>query len=369
MPPSWFAWTTLTLTQLTCMYGTLAGVSIKPTQPGRAAALTLTYLPTAPVRTTPHMQVVAIELDDCRTSTIGATLPPNLAQLTALTRLSLADSGLGGSLPPLWSDLANLVQLNLPNNALVTGEIPEDWSSLAALTLLDISEASVTGWVRAYCLVVAQSASQHSDSDFAAPKRCHGLPYMSHVADEMPRPFLPAAIQAYRRDDRTPHNGRNPALLASLRQAPLLPTAPVCPASAALTHRALPASWGYTLTNLEVLRATDLPQLAATLPPEWAGLTNLRELQLSGPLLYGTLPPDWSSVQVLTKLLIAGDSTGVSEPLLTGNFPEDWFNGTAGMFDLVVRTVTAFIAVEKQGRREFAIVVADLQFMCGCSSL
>ncbi len=107
--------------------------------------------------------------------------------------------------------------------------------------------------------------------------------------------------------------------------------------SAPITHRTLPADWGTTLTNLEVLRATDLPQLAASLPPEWAGLINLRELQLSGSQLYGTLPPDWSTVQVLTKLLIGGDPTGVSEPLLTGNFPEDWFNGTAGMFDLVVR--------------------------------
>lgn len=137
-------------------------------------------------------------------------------------------------------------------------------------------------------------------------------------------------------------------------------------------RRPYPPEWGTSLTNLQILWATDLnPSLTYTrrrrllshsqphsashpdlqshsrellqsgptagpgptstyLPPEWAGMTALQSLRLYSSDLYGELPPEWSALEQLTELFIRNGAD------LQGEIPSAWFDGTPGMTSLMV---------------------------------
>ena len=75
---------------------------------------------------------------------LGGTIPPELAQLTALVRLDLSSGYLEGPIPAELGDLAALELLDLSGNRL-TGPIPGAFGRLLALRHLDLSKNQLTG--------------------------------------------------------------------------------------------------------------------------------------------------------------------------------------------------------------------------------
>ena len=71
-------------------------------------------------------------------------IPPELANLTSLTLLSLWGNQLSGEVPAELGNLSNLTHLNLSGNHL-TGEIPPELANLTSLTLLSLSMNQLSG--------------------------------------------------------------------------------------------------------------------------------------------------------------------------------------------------------------------------------
>ena len=79
---------------------------------------------------------------------VSSTLPAAWSTLSALTLLDVAGGTtsnlLSGPLPPSWSALARLMQLTLTDNAL-TGSLPAAWSVLTAMTRMELGSNIITG--------------------------------------------------------------------------------------------------------------------------------------------------------------------------------------------------------------------------------
>ena len=75
---------------------------------------------------------------------LSGRIPPELADLTELTDLSLSVNDFSGEIPPELGSLADLTFLSLRENGL-TGEIPPELGNLTALTSLYLQENGLTG--------------------------------------------------------------------------------------------------------------------------------------------------------------------------------------------------------------------------------
>ncbi|MDE2780941.1 MAG: hypothetical protein OXI91_14875 [Chloroflexota bacterium] len=81
---------------------------------------------------------------------LSGAIPPDIGNLTALTRLTLSQNeGLTGPLPPELSNLANLEELHLDRNPNLTGELPWELSLLTGLQVMDLSNTALSGPVPA----------------------------------------------------------------------------------------------------------------------------------------------------------------------------------------------------------------------------
>ena len=86
-------------------------------------------------------RVVALEFSRGRNDPriLTGELPPELGNLTSLTRLALGRNQLAGHIPPELGNLVNLEAMILSKNQL-TGEIPSTLGNLQDLTALDLSD-------------------------------------------------------------------------------------------------------------------------------------------------------------------------------------------------------------------------------------
>ena len=75
---------------------------------------------------------------------LTGTIPPELGNLDALTRLDLYSNGLAGSIPAELGNLANLEALNLSGNDL-SGPIPAELGKLSNLEELHLSNNGLSG--------------------------------------------------------------------------------------------------------------------------------------------------------------------------------------------------------------------------------
>lgn len=78
---------------------------------------------------------------------IGGTLPANLGNSTALTRLSMFRNELEGSIPNSIVMLSNLRELNIHGSNFAESTIPNDIGALSKLETLDLAGTRVKGTV------------------------------------------------------------------------------------------------------------------------------------------------------------------------------------------------------------------------------
>ena len=77
---------------------------------------------------------------------LGGEIPPELGNLSSLTRLTLHSNSLGGEIPPELGNLSSLTSLSLGYNSL-TGEIPPELGNLSNLTYLSLGANSLAGLI------------------------------------------------------------------------------------------------------------------------------------------------------------------------------------------------------------------------------
>lgn len=88
-------------------------------------------------------RVVALDLSFNR---LSGPIPPELGNLTALTRLNLSYNRLTGPIPPELGNLSALKRLIIYQNRL-TGTIPAELGRLSNLTIFDLYENRLTGTI------------------------------------------------------------------------------------------------------------------------------------------------------------------------------------------------------------------------------
>ena len=86
-------------------------------------------------------RVMSLELDS---NNLVGSIPPQLAQLTRLGRLSVMNNGLGGPIPPELARLSGLHYLDLSRNDL-TGPVPPELSRLTDVTALNLGMNRLSG--------------------------------------------------------------------------------------------------------------------------------------------------------------------------------------------------------------------------------
>ena len=235
--------------------------------------------------------VISLNLED---NQLSGELPPELGNLTNLTKLGLDGNRLTGTIPPELGRLTNLTILWLDHNQL-SGTIPPELGLLSNLELLELARNRLTG---------------------AIPPELGNLTNLVWLGLAVNQ--LTGAIP--------PELGR----LSNLEKLhifmnPISGTIP--PELGNLTN--LTSLWlvGNRLTGTippELARLTNLEglslennQLSGTIPPELGSLTNLTKLGLHGNRLTGTLPPELGNLTNLTRLrLTYNQLTGAIPPEL-----------------------------------------------------
>lgn len=217
---------------------------------------------------------------------LGGALPPEIGNLTALTRLYLWDNAVT-ALPPEIGTLAALVWLDMDSNALTA--LPSEIGNLSALEnlFLDYNALSVI------------------PPEIGNLAKLRSLSIAGNALSDLPPEIsnLTALTELYL--------GKN-AFTALLPQIGDLPALQLL----YLGHNALTAL-PREIGNLTTLTELCLNANALTaLPSEFSNLTALRYLYLNNNALT-TLPPEISKLTTLTRLYLNGNalSGAVPEPL------------------------------------------------------
>ena len=199
-------------------------------------------------------------------------IPPELGNLTRLSRLQLEGNDLKGPIPPELGGLSDLVSLDLSDNSLI-GRIPPELGGLDELAELDLSDNGLTG-------PIPLELSELSNL------------WWLHLSENDLSGEIPPAL----------------ANLSSLRELVL---------------------FGNNLNGAIPVELADLAHLAhlslgsnnltGTIPPELAGLPALDGLSLSYNDLTGTIPPELGSLTGLVGLFLQGND-------LDGTIPAELAN-------------------------------------------
>jgi hypothetical protein len=205
----------------------------------------------------------------------------HLDKLINLTRISFANCNFSGTLPSAWRSLTSLSTLNLDSNALLTGDLPSEWSELRALFDLSLGSCNFTG-----SLPDSWSALSNIFS-------------ISLVNNPLLSGSIPEAWSS----------------LTTLSQFHV----GLCNISGRL-----PSSWS-SLTNLQTFYAYENPLLTGPLPPSWANMTSMMLFSLDSCNLTGTLPAAYSNWTYLSWFSMRRN------PYLSGPLPSEysaWFQAS-----------------------------------------
>ena len=215
---------------------------------------------------------------------LSGTIPPELGDLTALTRLDFSGNRLSGTIPTELGNLTALTYLRLSGNNL-SGTVPPELGNLVNLDALYLAGNRLTG-----CQLAVWKHVEYNDLDQL------DLPYCAAATD---RDVLVALFWAANGDKWTNNDNW-------LSDAPL-------------------GTW-YGVTADKSGRVIELDlwhnNLSGTIPPELGNLTALTNLRLSGNNLNGTVPPELSNLTALTNLYLGWNR-------LSGTIPPELGNLTA----------------------------------------
>ncbi len=220
-------------------------------------------------------------------------IPPELTDLTQLTRLDLSANELTGPLPPELGGLAGLESLDLSSNDF-SGPIPPELGGLASLDSLDLSGNSFSG---------------------SLPPELGGLASLQHL-DLSSNLF----------------SGPIPLEFAGLTSLESLYL------TSNLFSGPIPPEFG-GLTSLESLVLSG-NRFSGPIPPELGGLASLEHLNLDTNTLTGPIPPELGNLGSLVGLILHSND-------LTGPIPPELANlGRLYWLDLSSNNLTGSIPPE-----------------------
>ena len=262
---------------------------------------------------------------------LSGTIPAELSNLTALTYLSLGGNQLSGTIPSELSNLTALTNLYLGNNQL-RGIIPSELGNLTALTHLDLGNNQLNGPIPPElgnlvnletlylagnrltgCQLAVWKYVKDNDLDQL------GLPYCAAATD---RDVLVALYWAADGDKWINNDNW-------LSDAPLGTWFGVTTDGIGRVieldlwynnlHGTLPPKLGdlTALTSLSLSLSGN--NLSGTIPPELGNLTALTSLSLSGNDLSGTIPPELGNLTALTSLRLSSNDLSGTVPPELGN--------------------------------------------------
>ena len=227
------------------------------------------------------------------TGRLTGSLPRELSELDALTRIDLYNNSLTGEIPEELGSLSNLGFLDLQRN-LLTGEIPEELGNLSNLTSLYLYYNNLTGGI-------PEELGDLTNLEYL------GLSYNS-LTGEIPEELGSLSNLRGLYLSSNSLTGGIPEELGSLSNLRGLNL------GGNLLTGEIPEELG-DLSNLTYLNIYN-NSLTGGIPEELGGLTNLTNLYLSSNRLTGGIPEELGGLSNLTELELRSNS-------LTGGIPEE----------------------------------------------
>ena len=250
-------------------------------------------------------RVVELSLHD---NQLSGNVPPEIGQLTQLTRLSLHDNQLSGNIPPEVGQLTQLTRLSLGGNQL-SGSIPPEIGQLTQLNSLSLWGNELSGSIPPEIGQLTQLTglvlwgNQLSGSippEIGRLKRLNSL----SLDDNQLSGSIPPEI------------GQLTQLIELVLWGNQL-SGSIPPEIGQLTQLTWLFLWGNQLSGSippEVGQLTQLTglslwgnELSGSIPPEVGQLTRLTELSLWGNELSGSIPPEIGQLTQLTRLFLWGN--------------------------------------------------------------
>ena len=251
---------------------------------------------------------------------LAGPIPPELGNLTRLTRLVLEGNDLKGPIPPELGNLSDLGLLDLGDNSLI-GPIPPELGDLSQLTDLDLSDNELTGPIPLALTNLPNLVRLFlSENDLSGeiPPELGNLSslqelvlYSNYLTGEIPLELVELANLEYLSLGSNDLTGAIPPQLADLPALDLL----------SLSYNHLTGTIPPELGNLANLAGLFLQgnDLEGTIPVELGNLANLQRLYLARNALTGTIPAELGNLAGMTILWL-------SENELTGAIPPELGN-------------------------------------------
>ena len=239
-------------------------------------------------------QLASLEWLDLGDNLLSGPIPSELGRLSNLTGLDLWDNSLSGPIPAEFGQLASLITLNLGGNSL-SGPIPAEFGQLASLVTLNLGGNSLSGSIPA-------ELGQLST-----------LEYLQLGGNNLSGPIPPELGQLSR--------------LGSLGLGGNSLSGPIPPELGQLVNLTNISLWSNELSGsvppelgqLAKLNYLNLDwnNLSGSIPPELGQLSSLESLDLRGNDLSGAIPPELGQLSSLERLDLGwNDFSGPIPPQL-----------------------------------------------------
>ncbi len=223
-----------------------------------------------------------------------------------VTELALPNNGLTGAIPPQLANLSNLRKLWLDSNEL-TGPIPPQLAKLSSLYTLSLTSNRLTGVLPSSlrALTALRRFSYDRNAGLCVPDDAPFQAWLNTIGgvygDRCPGTADPAMSSA----------SRDRAALVAIYNATDGPNWKN--STNWLSERPLSEWYGVATDSAGSVIGLRLSQnkLRGPVPPQLAGLSNLRELWLGGNQLSGSIPLQLANLSnLLLLLLYANELTG-----------------------------------------------------------
>eukprot|EP00804_Cyclotella_cryptica_P000324 CCRYP_008660-RA/>CCRYP_008660-RA protein AED:0.08 eAED:0.13 QI:0/1/0.5/1/1/1/2/169/821 len=237
-----------------------------------------------------------------KSNSLNGTIPSELGKLSSLTSLSLGWNDLNGTLPSELGNLKELTSLSLEFNEL-TGTIPSELRNMNAVTTFSIAQNHFRGtfpsWLVESFVLIDHLHIDSNQFTGALPSEIGMLTTLEHL-DFHSNGF----------------SGTLPPEIGKLTMLTYLDFGDN------LLRGILPPEIG-TLTSLTNLRAPN-NQLTGMIPSEIGNLIQLTDLWLYGNHLSGPLPSEIGYLASLAFLSVGPNNLNGTVPAEMGNLSEVW---------------------------------------------
>ena len=252
-------------------------------------------------------------------------IPPELAQLSSLTRLGLGFNELTGQIPTQLGSLSNLAVLNLASNHMA-GNIPVELGKLANLEELRLDSNSLSGEIPAELARLSNLRELYlSDNHLSGgiPVELGQLERLTllwlasnRLEGEIPEELGQLSNLGELRLGINSLTGGIPAELGQLRSLKALSL------SGNQLSGEIPVELG-NLTNLTEL-ILEANQLTGSIPAELGQLTSLKDLKLNSNHLTGNIPAEIGQLANLGRLILHRNRLTGRIPAELGELPTLW---------------------------------------------